>query len=34
MPGPAAEPLLESRDIFAVFLSPEEYKVIPRAAVP
>jgi len=28
MPGPAGERLLESRDIFAVFLSPEEYKVI------
>lgn len=28
LPGPAGERLLESRDIFAVFLSPEEYKVI------
>jgi ATP-dependent helicase Lhr and Lhr-like helicase len=26
--GPAGERLLESRDIFAVFVSPEEYKVI------
>ena len=26
--GPAGERLLESRDIFAVFMSPEEYKVI------
>ncbi len=26
--GPAGERLLESRDIFAVFISPEEYKVI------
>jgi ATP-dependent Lhr-like helicase len=28
MPGAEGERLLESRDIFAVFLSPEEYKVI------
>ena len=28
MPGPAGERLLETRDIFSVFLSPEEYKVI------
>ena len=28
LPGPAGERLLESRDIFAVFMSPEEYKVI------
>jgi len=28
LPGPAGERLLESRDIFAVFISPEEYKVI------
>jgi len=28
LPGSAGERLLESRDIFAVFLSPEEYKVI------
>lgn len=28
LPGPTGERLLESRDIFAVFLSPEEYKVI------
>ena len=28
LPGPAGERLLESRDIFAVFLSPEEYKVV------
>jgi len=28
LPGPAGERLLESRDIFAVFVTPEEYKVI------
>lgn len=28
LPGPAGERLLESRDIFSVFVSPEEYKVI------
>lgn len=28
LPGPAGEHLLESRDIFAVFLTTEEYKVI------
>ena len=28
LPGTAGERLLESRDIFAVFVSPEEYKVI------
>lgn len=28
LPGPAGERLLESRDIFAVFMSPEEYKVL------
>lgn len=28
LPGPAGERLLESRDIFAVFMSPEEYKVV------
>ena len=28
LPGPAGEKLLESRDIFAVFLSPEEYIVV------
>jgi ATP-dependent Lhr-like helicase len=28
LPGPAGERLLESRDIFSVFISPEEYKVI------
>ena len=28
MPGPAGERLLESRDIFSVFLSPEEFRVI------
>ena len=28
LPGPAGERLLESRDIFSVFLSPEEYKVV------
>jgi ATP-dependent Lhr-like helicase len=28
LPGPAGERLLESRDIFAVFISPEEYKVV------
>lgn len=28
LPGPAGERLLESRDIFTVFMSPEEYKVI------
>jgi ATP-dependent Lhr-like helicase len=28
LPGPSGERLLESRDIFSVFLSPEEYKVI------
>ncbi len=28
LPGAAGEKLLESRDIFAVFMSPEEYKVV------
>ncbi|MEJ0094986.1 MAG: DEAD/DEAH box helicase [Methylocella sp.] len=28
LPGPAGERLLEGRDIFAVFMSPEEYKVV------
>lgn len=28
LPGPAGERLLESRDIFSVFVSPDEYKVI------
>jgi ATP-dependent Lhr-like helicase len=28
LPGPAGERLLEGRDIFAVFISPDEYKVI------
>ena len=28
LPGSAGERLLESRDIFAVFMSPEEYKVV------
>ena len=28
LPGPVGERLLESRDIFAVFMSPEEYKVV------
>jgi ATP-dependent Lhr-like helicase len=28
LPGPSGERLLESRDVFAVFMSPEEYKVI------
>lgn len=28
LPGPTGERLLESRDIFAVFMSPEEYKVV------
>ena len=28
LPGPAGERLLESRDIFAIFMSPEEYRVV------
>ena len=32
LPGPAGERLLESRDIFAVFVSPEEYKVVAEGA--
>lgn len=28
LPGPAGERLLESRDIFSVFMSPEDYKVV------
>ena len=34
LPGPAGERLLESRDIFSVFLSPEEYKVIAEGGRP
>jgi ATP-dependent helicase Lhr and Lhr-like helicase len=31
LPGPAGERLLESRDIFSVFMSPEEYNVVTDA---